>query len=357
MACSARAAPDALFEGFCQVGPQGRESWRQAAQGASCQGNEEGERRDGCIDGDRIYARQGIRQQVQSGSDRNCGKRQAQQPTGKAEQKAFKDRFADDDAGTRAQSQSNRVLATPADGPDQQQTGNIDASNQQHDGDGEEQSAQQRSRLCDVVLEQWRDITLDGDRRLGDGKIAHNLLGNAVGILCSLREGDVVLETGDHLVSPKPCVLVGKFVRCQAHGYPELRLVEAPVLQRKLKTARHHADNRIDLAIKSDGSSEDVRIALVTVQPQCVADDRERLMGVLFLLRKDAAKNGTDTQSWKDARGKASSINLLRNCTARNLIVGSDVAAKRGKGAGCIRVCADLAGRDGSTRTATQVIS
>src|SRR4029077_16176595 len=127
------------------------------------------------------------------------------------------------------------------------------------------------------------------------------LLGHALGILRSLRQGDLILKTGDHLVSPKAGVLVGKFVGRQAHRYPQLRLVETAVLQGKRETARHHADNRIDLAIQSDGRSEDMRIILVTVPPQGVAYDCERLMRSLFFACKNAAKDRTDAQSREHA--------------------------------------------------------
>jgi hypothetical protein len=74
------------------------------------------------VDGDGVDARHGFGQQVQGGADGDRGKCQAQQATGQAEQQAFENRFAEDDAGTRAQSQANGVFATPADGPHQQQT-------------------------------------------------------------------------------------------------------------------------------------------------------------------------------------------------------------------------------------------
>ena len=140
---------------------------------------------------------------MQGGADGGCGKRQAQQSAGEAEQQAFEDGFADDDAGTRAQSQANRVFAAPADGADQQQTRDIDAGNQQDDGDGEEQSAQQGADVGDGVLTQQRHVAPDVNGRHAGGKSAHDLLGDAVGILRGLRKGDAILEAGDDVDSPK----------------------------------------------------------------------------------------------------------------------------------------------------------
>src|SRR5260370_9650432 len=138
--------------------------------------------------------------------------------------------------------------------------------------------------------------------------------------------------------------------------HPELRLVEMSGRQWKLKTARHHADDRIDLTVERDGTAEHAVVALVTVDPQDIANDRERLMRVLFLLRKNAAKDGTHAQRWEDACGEPGGVDRFRSGAAGKLIAGGNIAAKRGKGAGCARVRADLAGGDGSVGTTFQVI-
>ena len=275
MARSAASGSGALFEAFRQVGPQGREGRRKAAQRAGCKSEKQSEGDDASVHGDGVDARHGLRQKMQRGADGDRGKRQTQQAAGQAEQQAFEDGFADDGAGTRAQSQANGVFAAPADGPDQQQPGDIDAGNQQNDGDGEEQGAQQGTDVGDGILDAAADITPDVNRRHAGGKIAHDLLGDAVGILRGLREGDAILEAGDHVVSPKAGVLVGEFIRREAHGHPELRLVEVPGLQRKLEAARHDADDRV----RSCGRDRwmlprTCGIAVVAVQPQGVADAR-----------------------------------------------------------------------------------
>ena len=92
-----------------------------------------------------------------------------------------------------------------------------------------------------------------------------------------------------------------------------------------------------DLAVEIDGSAEHVRITLVTVQPQGITDHGEWLMGVLFLLRENAAQDGLNTEGWKDASGEAGGVNLFRSCATGKLIAGGRVAAQRGKGAGSVR--------------------
>ena len=98
-------------------------------------------------------------------------------------------------------------------------------------------------------------------------------------------------------------------------------------------------------------------IALVAVQPQGVTDDGERLMSVLFLLRKNAAQDGTNAEGWKYACAKTGGVDFLRNCASGKLIAGADVSAKRRKCAGRVRVCADFASRHGGIRAASQMIS
>ena len=110
----------AFFQAFCQVGPQGREGGRKAAESAGCQGEQQGKGGDASRPSEMESTRgMDSGKQVQCGADGDRGKCQAQQAAGKAEQQAFEDGFTDDHAGTRTQSQPNRVFAAPADGPDQ----------------------------------------------------------------------------------------------------------------------------------------------------------------------------------------------------------------------------------------------
>ena len=290
-------------------------------------------------------------------SGRRCSKCQTQQAAGKAEQQAFEDGFADDDTGSRAQGQADGEFATLADGPDQQKTSHIDAGNQQNNGHGEEQSVQRRTNVSDGILKQRPDLTAHVDRRHTDGKIAHNLLGDTVGILRSLREGDAVLNAGDHLVAPDACVLIGEFIRGEAHGHPELRLIKVPGLQRKLEIARHDTDNRVCPAVEVQGSAEDAGIAVIAVQPQGVTDDGKRQMGILFLRGEDTSEDGLNAQCGKDAGGEAGGFDLLWNGSARELVAGGRVSAQGGKSSGCARVGSDLTGSDGSVHATSQLIS
>ena len=195
------------------------------------------------------------------------------------------------------------------------------------------------------------------DRRHAWGKIAHDLLRGPVGILRCLGKADDISETADCVVAPGAGILIGKFLRRHAHGYPELRLVEVPRLQRKLETARHHADDRVRFAIENDDRAEDIRIAVITVQPQGIADDSGRLAGILLLCGEDAAEHGCNAECGKDAGGEPAGADLLRSCAAGELVVGGRVPTKGGEGPGCARVGFDLTGSDPNFQAGSQVIS
>src|SRR5215469_1500543 len=85
--------------------------------------------------------------------------RQSKQATGQAEQQAFKNGFANYYAGSSAQRQANGVLAPPADGPYEHQTGDVYAGNQEHNRHSYKQGAQQWSDVCNGVLAQWSHIS------------------------------------------------------------------------------------------------------------------------------------------------------------------------------------------------------
>src|SRR5262252_595522 len=101
-------------------------------------------------------------------------------------------------------------------------------------------------------------------------------------------------------------------------------------LWRKLETPRHHANNRVRLAVKNDRLAQDVGIAVIAAQPQGIADDCERLTGIFFLLRKNAAKYGMHPEGREDTCGETGSEDDFRSRTTGKLIIDADVAAHGG---------------------------
>ncbi len=97
-------------------------------------------------------------------------------------------------------------------------------------------------------------------------KFAHDLPGDAVSILRGLRESDSILEAGDDVISPKAGVLLGKLIGSKTQRHPELGLIQAARLQRKLEAARHHADDGVRFAVENDGAAQHMWIAVVPVE-------------------------------------------------------------------------------------------
>ena len=145
---------------------------------------------------------------MQGGSDGDRRECQSDYSSRQAYQQSLEDRFADYDAGTCTQSQAYRVFSTSTDGAHQKQSGNVDAGNEQHDRNSQEQAAQQRSNIRNVELAQECNITLYMDRSHACRKTAHDLSANAVSILGCLRERDTILQASDQMVSPEAHVLV-----------------------------------------------------------------------------------------------------------------------------------------------------
>jgi hypothetical protein len=54
-------------------------------------------------------------------------------------------------------------------------------------------------------------------------------------------------------------------------------------------------------------------------------------VGVFFLLSKDAAQDGLNSEGGKNAGSEPGNVDLLRDSAAGELIVGARVATERGK--------------------------
>ena len=106
----------------------------------------------------------------------------------------------------------------------------------------------------------------------GGWEVPHDLLGNAVSVLRSLREGDARPEAGDQVVPPH-AGFVGELVGRHAHGHPELGLVHVAGEQGKFKATGHDADDGVGTAIENDGAAEDVWVAIEAGKPEGVAED------------------------------------------------------------------------------------
>src|SRR5271166_1757262 len=92
--------------------------------------------------------------------------------------------------------------------------------------------------------------------------------------------------------------------RSKAHGNPQIPLSPPSQTHRSLKILRHHADNRVRPAVKIDCLAQYMRIALESLLPQRIADDRHWRRRVIFLLREGTSYDRVDPQHWKHRCGQ-----------------------------------------------------
>ena len=98
--------------------------------------------------------------------------------------------------------------------------------------------------------------------------------------------------------------------------------------QGELEVVGHYADDGIALAVEIDRAAEDMKVAIVTIHPQGVADHGELATSVLFFSREHAAKDGLNAESRKDICREASCADLLRDGNPGELILSRGIAAE-----------------------------
>src|SRR6185503_6801326 len=101
--------------------------------------------------------------------------------------------------------------------------------------------------------------------------------------------------------------LIGEFIRRETEWDPQLRLIKARSVDRKLEGARHDADDGVGFAVELDCGTQDARIAMKAALPKRVADDGDRLMSFVLLAGEDAAQIGVNAKgveyTGREARG------------------------------------------------------
>src|SRR6266566_8784153 len=103
---------------------------------------------------------------------------------------------------------------------------------------------------------------LNAQTRHERGIVAHRLLGNALRITLRLRCSDSCLEPSHHGEIPG-CRSSREFLFREAHGNPQLTVVQVSRHQGKFETARHYASHDVRFAIEQNLSSQYVRVQSV----------------------------------------------------------------------------------------------
>ena len=115
------------------------------------------------------------------------GSDQPEDAAADAEDETFEERLTEQGGGAGAESEADGDFAAAADGADQEESSEIGAGDEQDDGDGEEQGADERTSLRDGVLMEAGDDGADVQAGHEGRVIAHGFFGDAVGVFTGLR--------------------------------------------------------------------------------------------------------------------------------------------------------------------------
>ena len=193
--------------------------------------------------------------------------------------------------------------------------------------------------------------------RHGCGEVTHDLLADAVDVLGGLLDRDEVLHAGDHAIAPRAEVGVGQLFRGEAERNPDLGLIETACRQWKLEAARHNADDGIGAAIENDGLPNDAGVAMIAIEPQRIADEGERCVGVVLLRGEDAAQNRPNAERREDSSAEACTGELLGSSVAGKLVAGDEKRAHGRKRPRRVLVGGDFARGDAHARALADMIT
>ena len=222
-----RALPDPeqpASLGFEEIGAHGGPG-REAAENSGRDGDEQRKDSDPGVDGDGVDAGHGLGEEGQDATQGSRGGGQPEEASGETEQEPFADALGEDDAGARSQGETHGMLAAAAEGADEEEDRDVRAGDEQDDAHAEEEGAQQRTDTGDDGLAQGQDVAADVDGSHVGGEVAHDLPGDAIGIVRGLLQGDAIAEASDEVSAPG--VVGSKLGGGEAHGHPELGLADA----------------------------------------------------------------------------------------------------------------------------------
>src|ERR1700733_12183220 len=114
----------------------------------------------------------------------------------------------------------------------------------------------------------------------------------------------------------------------------------------KFEAPRHHTDDHIRLAVQKDLASQDCAVTMEPALPRRVADHRNLLVLVIFLLREHPSLERRDAQRWKHASGHPGCIYHSWLAHAGKLIPRALVASQAGKAVRFARVVLDIGRRN-----------
>src|SRR6185369_15991165 len=231
-------------------------------------------------------------------------------------QQTFSQQLPYDASTSRAQRESQRDLFTTPNRTRQQQPGNIRARDQQYKSNRDEQHDQRPTRIAHKLIAHRHHDDADLPSYRLVWMVHRNPAHDGVHVSLRLRHGHAGLQTRHHrqIVT----TAIGPILLRESDRNPH-----AHVLRKKLKTRRHHANNRMLLAIQQDLAIENVSIAAIATLPESIAEhDCFASAGSIFIRRKTATEQWLHAEKWKEVGRNRIGGNAFRLTIAREIEAG-----------------------------------
>src|SRR5580704_11863303 len=173
------------------------------------------------------------------------------------------------------------------------------------------------------------------------GIVAHGFLRYTLRVALCLLRADAAFQTAHH-IEPPVRRAAGYLLILEAHGHPQLALVQVAWHEWELKIAWHDANDQIGLSVEQDFAVEHAPVGAKASMPKRVTDQADLLVLIVFLLREETAEQGLYSERGKDPATHARSVDPCGLACPRKGIIGWLVAPQAFKGPGIPHVIADI---------------
>ena len=152
VAAAGGSGASTLLEGVVEAGVGGGEGGGEAAEDAGQDGESESEGDDLPVETDFADAWERLGKEADADAKGCRGEGEAENATGEADDEAFQHGLTEEGGGGGSEGEANGHLAAAADGANEKKTGEVGAGDEEDDGDGEEEGADERAGLFDGLF-------------------------------------------------------------------------------------------------------------------------------------------------------------------------------------------------------------
>src|SRR6516165_4870176 len=177
MAGARGAGAAAFLQRLIDVGANGGEGRSDAAEETGDDRQREGKGGNARVEADTGDEGEGFRQHAGSQIESETGEGETGESAGEAESKTFQKHLAKQCSAARAKGEAHGDFAAAADGPDQEKSGQVSAGDEEDDGNGEEEGADEGTRVGDCVLMEPAHDGVDVKVGHEGGVVVHGFFG------------------------------------------------------------------------------------------------------------------------------------------------------------------------------------